>query len=305
MNNRKELRHKLFNRMSGDLKRQRPDLAGLVLCPLCMVRFDEAALENKSLTLEHIVPGSMGGRTQILTCRVCNNTDGCRMDSHLRKAMQTRDAFQGYGGITGTLPNSVGHVTMEFAVEPPKAMGDIAKFKMIVDGRRSNPAGVAQIKAMVTDSVPDVTLNFGFNLHAFRRAVIRSGYFSVFETSGYAYALTRGAEQVREVLKSTGVAPAVVLSARPHLATLEQDMSFSTQMEETRFVIAMIRVESTVRRHLAVFLPTEDGCEWAPLERIAAMPGLCIASPDTDQEFIEFGPPPIPFFDKLAGIAAI
>jgi len=49
-----------------------------LICPLCWseVRFE-------SLTLEHIVPKSLGGRRETLTCRNCNESIGRELDNHL------------------------------------------------------------------------------------------------------------------------------------------------------------------------------------------------------------------------------
>lgn len=55
------------------------------LCPICLNCFDENALANRDLSLEHAPPQSVGGKAIILTCKTCNNTAGHKFEHHLSK----------------------------------------------------------------------------------------------------------------------------------------------------------------------------------------------------------------------------
>lgn len=56
-------------------------------CPLCLKGFEiNATIGPKPhLTLEHVIPESVGGKKKVLTCMSCNNNMGARVDSQLSK----------------------------------------------------------------------------------------------------------------------------------------------------------------------------------------------------------------------------
>ena len=56
-----------------------------LICPLC---WQETRYED--LSHEHVVPGSVGGTCNTLTCRPCNNEHGSSLDSHLSNASATQ-----------------------------------------------------------------------------------------------------------------------------------------------------------------------------------------------------------------------
>lgn len=58
------------------------DLKGFYICPICLTKYDE--IEGKTpLTLEDAPQKSIGGSTNTLTCKKCNNDAGFKIDHHL------------------------------------------------------------------------------------------------------------------------------------------------------------------------------------------------------------------------------
>jgi hypothetical protein len=55
----------------------REALKDIVICPICFHTFKESDVEkrgeNNYLTIEHVPPQYLGGRTEVLTCFKCNN----------------------------------------------------------------------------------------------------------------------------------------------------------------------------------------------------------------------------------------
>src|SRR5258708_4609166 len=70
----------------------------MILCPLC---WQEKRLSD--LSLEHMVPSAVGGRSTTLTCRLCNNTHGSELDSHLINYQRANDAMHGHGRVRSRL----------------------------------------------------------------------------------------------------------------------------------------------------------------------------------------------------------
>jgi len=58
-------------------------------CPICGEAFDRDEVEsNGMLSLEHAPPKAVGGAGVCLTCKLCNNTSGTRLDAEFAKMQQ-------------------------------------------------------------------------------------------------------------------------------------------------------------------------------------------------------------------------
>lgn len=71
-----------------------PDSNESLVCPLCW-----QVTPYGSLSLEHVVSSSVGGKQTPLTCRRCNNVHGYDLDSHLAQYQRIADAFRGHGSL--------------------------------------------------------------------------------------------------------------------------------------------------------------------------------------------------------------
>lgn len=63
----------------------------IYICPICMEPHDSIENENP-LTLEDAPPKSLGGKSNVLTCKKCNNTAGHEIDFHLTERMRELDS---------------------------------------------------------------------------------------------------------------------------------------------------------------------------------------------------------------------
>ena len=67
---------------------------GNYVCPICLRHFSPKDLDQSlpnPLTLEDAPPKSLGGKANTLTCKVCNNTTGSKIDSHLSVRLNELD----------------------------------------------------------------------------------------------------------------------------------------------------------------------------------------------------------------------
>lgn len=188
-----------FERLTGDLAKYRPELSGMVLCPLCLRTFDRAALEDRGpngLSEEHVVPRSVGGRICTLTCRRCNNTDGSRIDSQLELDMRLRQFAAGTG------PRQSGYVRVDDLHLPiwwsRSAEGEVLEIK-------GGPPIVLEafgrhLQAMREGDTFNLTIKTGIVANRVRRAMVRIAYLAIFESLGYHYVLSDAGHFVRSVL---------------------------------------------------------------------------------------------------------
>lgn len=73
------------------------------VCPICKKMFDKRAFDEKykdQLTLEHVPPGKLGGSVELLTCKICNNEQGSKLEKHLQEKLLTEDFFSGIPGAS-------------------------------------------------------------------------------------------------------------------------------------------------------------------------------------------------------------
>jgi len=69
-----------------------------LLCPICLRLFNQEGLRqiySDALTLEDIPPKRLGGKATILTCKLCNNFSGHKLDSKLLKQRHVNSFLQG------------------------------------------------------------------------------------------------------------------------------------------------------------------------------------------------------------------
>lgn len=95
-------------------------------CPLCTEHFNKQKLDDKTLTLEHNPPKSLGGKGSILTCKKCNSKSGHSIDVELLNALKT---LEGYS----FKPNS--EFRTKFQNESTGDKGVNAKIKIDNDGK--------------------------------------------------------------------------------------------------------------------------------------------------------------------------
>lgn len=68
------------------------------VCPVCNKIFGKDALSTiygDHLTLEHIPPEKLGGDVKLLTCKICNNEQGSKLDKDLKEKLLMDDFLSG------------------------------------------------------------------------------------------------------------------------------------------------------------------------------------------------------------------
>lgn len=186
-NNQKKIIFQQYQQWLADagLQMTSPDV---VLCPLC---WREIAYE--SLSFEHIVPGSVGGKGCILTCKECNNLHGSQLDSHVSQFQRIEDAFKGYGHIPAILTVNGKKVTAN--VEWKENSKNIK-----IVGKASNPINVSSIQKQMTKQEVDkfhLTFKYGYIQKRLEMGLLRYAYLVLFKCFGYKYAMSDAVQVIR------------------------------------------------------------------------------------------------------------
>lgn len=150
-----------------------------LICPLCWTetRYEE-------LTLEHVIPGSVGGSTKVLTCRRCNNEHGSSLDAHLAQYQTIADAFKGHGAIPTEL-----NINGKKLVANLKWSAESKTFEIV--GKASDPRAQELVREdFKSDLVKEFNVSFflGYAKNPFQTALLRAAYLVLFKKFGYAYA---------------------------------------------------------------------------------------------------------------------
>lgn len=259
-----------FEAMAQVLAKVRPDLSGVVLCPLCLGKFERQAIDDKRLSVEHIIPSKLGGNATTLTCTECNNAHGTKMDRHLVSGMKAIDALEGREPISMVWHNDKGHVAGNLTWCPN---GEAVTIQIV--GKASNPAGIEAIPSQLFDGATvKMTFNFDFVAGQYWRAAMRAAYLSLFDMYGYAYVLSDGAAQVRNVLNGTApIQERVVMEAFPYSEPPGDMLIMPAALGGLgEFFVVLLRLRSKRTSYLAVLLPGHAGCDWNVLSQINTNP---------------------------------
>jgi hypothetical protein len=272
MSKRKKACQRLFRELVPTLTKLLPELSDVVKCPLCLNVFDESAIEAELISIEHPLSRKLGGTVETLTCTKCNNTDGSRYDSQLVNAMRALDGLEQKAPLSGRFHNPAGHVAIDFTFAHD--MNTI----QVIGGKASHPGGIEAIPSMLYDGAElTFTLNLAFAPEKYKRAVIRAGYLAVFSRFGYEYVFSEGAAQVRAILAGEQP-PAVIVRAVPDRQISGSLVIMPCRLEPISFYAVVIKAQSAAKRHLAVFLPGDDGTDWKILTDLVSVPRLRLST---------------------------
>lgn len=176
-----------------------PEQAEVFACPLCKREF-EWEYVHSDLSIEHVVPSSLGGRLETLTCRDCNSGSGHRIDADLAELVNARDFFSGLGDETRFSNVRIGNG--EFNADFHLSQESV---RLIVRPDNSNPERLAEALGVLDDSVStgadiigSVSTQFRYDSLRARVSVLKMAYLLLFHYFGYGYIFQPGVSQVRE-----------------------------------------------------------------------------------------------------------
>lgn len=224
-----------------------------LLCPLC---WEEVPFEN--LSIEHIVPSSVGGKSKTLTCRKCNNEHGASLDVHLTNYQRTKDAFKGHG----TMP-------VEMNINGNRMVANLVwgeeTKNFIVVGKASDHRAIAAIQDdFRANKVPEFafTLNYGYAIDNFNRAVTRSTYLALFERFGYRYAQRDVIQALRlrvmdGALESPDLNLLVIGLGTAELLRDGDYLILRRNIEGTNCFLVIIRAQGNSTSYLGAFFPDD------------------------------------------------
>lgn len=248
----------LFGRYSRNLGIHIPKFGSLFICPLCFRGFSKDALRYKTLTEEHVIPSSLGGRIVTLTCAECNNAHGSDLDAHIHTRMKMKDVFQGLREHTGTMTVDGADLTSLISM-PEYGEGKTPTLKIVGIPEKSAPRASDHAQEAFLAGTRKATLTFRFKMSIPRSqsALLRMAYLMMFHYFGYFYPRFTGTRQLRDVIQHpTDRSPFYRgIQELPSPPTKSNCIGLVTAPVAARAFVCFLKLKSATERHFAVLLP--------------------------------------------------
>jgi HNH endonuclease len=144
-------------------------------CPICLRPFTVEALADKRLSVEHVPPKSFGGRELLLTCKVCNNSSGTRMDADAKTKEDVRIAMAGMDGRPHRIRATIGgqRINGELHVSG-------GKYSLQIPPIINKPGTSEFLRNVAREGVPLTVQHESFSELGTKISWLRSGYLALF-----------------------------------------------------------------------------------------------------------------------------
>lgn len=187
-------------------------------CPLCTEHFNKQKLEDKTLTLEHNPPDSLGGKATILTCKKCNSKSGHSLDAELQQTLKKIDgySFKPNSEVKTRFRNDS---TGNQGVNAKISIDNEGKFIINIDSKNNNPKTVKRFleseeQVYKNPLFSNDLLNTGWqkkisfsfpklepiNEKTLKISLLKIAYLHAFEKLGYIFIFNKNMEIVRKQL---------------------------------------------------------------------------------------------------------
>ncbi len=183
------------------LKHQHLKFEKTYICPVCLNHFSPDDLEThlcNFLTLEDAPQKSLGGKSNTLTCKQCNNTCGREIDFHLVERMFEQDRRK-------FLPNTKGKI--KFILDGKEVHGEFSVDKngkiTVIHSKKNNHPEKSKNFIENTGKGSIVTIEHKpsrVDVNRLEIALLKTAYILAFEKFGYSIILDECFDIVREQL---------------------------------------------------------------------------------------------------------
>lgn len=230
-----QLREEFFNLYALNLSLIDPSCADLFMCPLCRRLFDRGCLSGDALTLDHIVPKSLGGRHRTLMCKTCNNDlCGSKLEADLVRRFELEDKLSGVSDepLRGDarIGGEVVTADWRFSVR-----------EFTVDGRINPPSSIEAISRLPDPVLEAFSPHIDFDQRNTVIAMLKIAYLSMFAFFGYDYILREPADTIR----------LQILAPSNNLSPLR--MPLLTRVPEDMVEISLIHTPKELKSFFGVF----------------------------------------------------
>lgn len=254
---------RLFELYSSNLSTHDPSFKDTFVCPLCFRSFTRDAIQSHGITVEHIIPESIGGKLKTLTCQKCNSLDGAVVDAHLVQRIRTEDKLAGKSNKP--LRAKVVVDKGEFNADIYLSNDEQPNIQIVGLPELSNPRlhKLAEEEFIVSKGA-ELTIKgrLGYKEIPSRVAIIRSAYLMMFRYFGYGYIIYDVAEPLRAQIanpnEETEILKGIVRLNRLPPEVKQAGIGILNQPENLRCFFVLLDLSTDVKRQAGVVIPGLD-----------------------------------------------
>lgn len=185
----------LFDAMAQNLSEVRAGYRDEILCPSCMRKFARSDL--RLLTRDHVLAKALGGKKQVLTCKICNNEAGHKIQGHLKTLYEINETFRGNGEFRGRLTIFGETIPVSIVAAPGSGLG----FRAL----GGSPKSIKTIEEGIERRQPTAwkaEARMKYSSWKGSAAIARAAYLAAFDDFGYEYILADGPNLLRQEIIS-------------------------------------------------------------------------------------------------------
>jgi len=251
---------KLYKLYSSSLRFHFPELENNFVCPICSRIFPESALGSKDITIEHIIPSSIGGNLITLTCKDCNSLGGTILDSHLVNRFKSEDKLAGKDTepLRGKLIVGSENITADIYLSNDTN----PNIKIIGIPELSNPEKLERVNDQFDSGVQSLQISgiLGYRDLPSRISIIKAAYLMAFSYFGYSYIkytfLDPIRKQIMHSVEETDVLKGIVYLT--HLPFEKSCMTILKKPDNLKCFFVLLDLSTKLNRYIGVALPGFD-----------------------------------------------
>ena|ERR1700733_3645501 len=162
-------------------------------CPICLTPFTVEALKDKRLSVEHVPPKSVGGRELLLTCTLCNNSSGTKLDADAKTKEDVRRAMAGLSDRPHRIRAMIGGLPVNGELHTSQGT-----YALKIPRKINKPRTHESLDKLGKVGTQLTVQHESFSELGAKISWLRSGYLTLFAMAGYEVALDPAMQIVRQ-----------------------------------------------------------------------------------------------------------
>lgn len=166
--------------------------APMYVCPICRDPFPMEAIEDRRLSVEHVPPESVGGCELLLTCTVCNNSAGTKLDAAAKTKEEVRLAMAGIADHPHRVKATIGALTVNGQLHTKDGT-----YSLAIPSRINKPGTSEALHRVARAGATLAVEHERYSELGARISWLRAGYLALVAMQGYHVVLDPAMDIVR------------------------------------------------------------------------------------------------------------
>jgi len=236
-------------------------MADAYICPLCLQAY---AIGNKDLTLEHVLPESVGGKPILITCKACNSNSGADIDVCLMNELEMVHNLN----HLDTIPQKTKLAFNGVEINAQTTFSKTEGFKFMISPDNNNPIEFEEFMSETKNAKEGCEIKVVANITNRKRdsnlaniALLKSAYLMAFHELGYMYVFNANTNLIRDQIHNPNknvIGNAFIFDSRNGLLETLSDGVYYAQLNNIGCVIVIMELKlrrSEIKHRKVIVLP--------------------------------------------------